>query len=138
MIHSLFFIENLLSQKELGYKVAAIFTQSAVVKEKYENSIIILPEKYLGILTDLIEVDLIDEVLFLKNRAVPNEVRDTVTTCEELGVTFRLRYSDLKKSFQCNQDNFCKRKFPEFCQRTLSFICTGNKKKQWILICLCL
>jgi lipopolysaccharide/colanic/teichoic acid biosynthesis glycosyltransferase len=25
-------------------------------------------------------------------------VRDTVTTCEELGVTFRLRYSDLKKS----------------------------------------
>ena len=95
---SIFFIENLLSKKELGYKVAAIFTQSALVKEKYENTIIVLPEKYLEILTDLIEVDLIDEVFFLKSKAVPDEVRDTVTTCEELGVTFRLRYSDLKIS----------------------------------------
>jgi hypothetical protein len=95
---SIFFIENLLSKKELGYKVVAIFTQSAIVKEKYENRVIILPEKYLGILSDMIEIDLIDEVLFLKGKIDPEEVRVTVTTCEELGVTFRLRYSDSKLS----------------------------------------
>jgi lipopolysaccharide/colanic/teichoic acid biosynthesis glycosyltransferase len=92
------FIEDLLSKKALAYKVVVIFTQSTVVRNKYENKIIILPEKYLGILNDLIEVDLIDEVLFLKDKADPAKVRETVATCEELGVTFRMPYNDSKVS----------------------------------------
>jgi lipopolysaccharide/colanic/teichoic acid biosynthesis glycosyltransferase len=95
---SLPFIEDLLLKKELAYKVVVIFTESDLVRTKYENNIIILPEKYLGILIDLIEVDLIDEVFFLKNKVNPSEVRDTVATCEELGVTFRMPYSDSKIS----------------------------------------
>jgi lipopolysaccharide/colanic/teichoic acid biosynthesis glycosyltransferase len=92
------FIEDLLSKKEMAYKVVVIFTQSDLVKSKYENSIIILAEKYLGILIDLIEVDLIDEVLFLKDKADPAKVRETVATCEELGVTFRMPYNESKVS----------------------------------------
>jgi len=92
------FIEDLLSKKELAYKVVVIFTQSTIVRNKYEDKIIILPEKYLGILNDLIEVDLIDEVLFLKGKADPANVRETVTTCEELGVTFRMPHNDSKVS----------------------------------------
>ena len=92
------FIEDLLSKKELAYKVVVIFTQSTMVRNKYEDKIIILPEKYLGILNDLIEVDLIDEVLFLKGKADPANVRETVTTCEELGVTFRMPHNDSKVS----------------------------------------
>ena len=92
------FIEDLLSKKELAYKVVVIFTQSTIVRNKYEDKIIILPEKYLGILNDLIEVDLIDEVLFLKDEADPSKVRETVATCEELGVTFRMPYNDSKVS----------------------------------------
>ena len=92
------FIEDLLSKKEMAYKVVVIFTQSDLVRSKYENSIIILAEKYLGILIDLIEVDLIDEVLFLKNKADPAKIRETVATCEELGVTFRMPYSESKVS----------------------------------------
>jgi exopolysaccharide biosynthesis polyprenyl glycosylphosphotransferase len=42
------------------------------------------------------EVDLIDEVLYVKNKVVPSEVRETVRSCEELGVTFRLKYRDQK------------------------------------------
>jgi exopolysaccharide biosynthesis polyprenyl glycosylphosphotransferase len=63
-------------------------------KEKYEKSIILLPEQYLQVLNDLMEVDILDEVLYLKKKIIPSEVRETVRSCEELGVVFSLRYED--------------------------------------------
>ena len=88
---SLPFIDNLLSNKKLGYKAVVIFTESATVKTRYENVSIILPEKFSGIIGDLIEVDFVDEVLYLKEKADSSIIRDIITTCEDLGVTFRLR-----------------------------------------------
>jgi exopolysaccharide biosynthesis polyprenyl glycosylphosphotransferase len=90
------FIEGILSNKEWGYRIMAIFTESPFLKEKYERSIILLPENSLKAIHDLMEVDLIDEVLYVKNKVVPSEVRETVRSCEELGVTFRLKYKDQK------------------------------------------
>ncbi len=91
---SLPFIETLLTNKEWGYRIVAIFTASSVIKEKYEKSIILLPEQYLLVLNDLMEVDILDEVLYLKGKVIPSEVRETVRSCEELGVIFSLRYKD--------------------------------------------
>jgi len=91
---SLPFIETLIANKEWGYRIVAIFTASGLIKEKYENSIILLPEQYLLVLNDLMEVDILDEVLYLKNKVIPSEVRETVRSCEELGVVFSLRYKD--------------------------------------------
>jgi exopolysaccharide biosynthesis polyprenyl glycosylphosphotransferase len=91
---SLHFIEELLNNKEWGYKIVAIFTASKVLQEKYEKSIILLPEQYLLVLNDLMEVDILDEVLYLKSKVIPSEVRETVRSCEELGVVFSLRYKD--------------------------------------------
>jgi exopolysaccharide biosynthesis polyprenyl glycosylphosphotransferase len=91
---SLPFIEALLANKEWGYRIIAIFTASNVIKEKYEKSIILLPEQYLLVLNDLMEVDILDEVLYLKSKVIPSEVRETVRSCEELGVVFSLRYKD--------------------------------------------
>jgi exopolysaccharide biosynthesis polyprenyl glycosylphosphotransferase len=54
----------------------------------------LLPEQYLNVLNDLMEVDILDEVLYLKNKVIPSEVRETVRSCEELGVVFSLRYKD--------------------------------------------
>lgn len=93
---SLPFIESLLLNKEWGYRIFAVVTESALLREKFEKTIILLPGKYLNVLNDLMEVDLIDEVLYLKNKVVPAEVRETVRSCEELGVTFRLKYKDPK------------------------------------------
>ena len=93
---SLTFIDSLLSNKEWGYRIIAIFTASPVIKEKYEKSIILLPEQYLQVLNDLMEVNILDEVLYLKNKVIPSEVRETVRSCEELGVVFSLRYTDNK------------------------------------------
>ena len=91
---SLPFIETLLNNKEWGYRIIAIFTASNVIKEKYEKSIILLPEQYLLVLNDLMEVDILDEVLYLKSKVIPSEVRETVRSCEELGVVFSLRFKD--------------------------------------------
>lgn len=84
-------IEGLLTKKGSGYKVDVIFTDSELVKKKFETTTILLSENYLGILHDLIEVDLIDELFFLKDKTNPTEVREIITLCEELGVTFRLK-----------------------------------------------
>jgi lipopolysaccharide/colanic/teichoic acid biosynthesis glycosyltransferase len=95
---SLDFIENLLSDKELGYKAVVIFTESTIIKSRYENISIILPEKFSEIINDLIEVDFVDEVLYLKEKPDSTKVREILTTCEDLGVTFRLKDSIYKSS----------------------------------------
>jgi FlaA1/EpsC-like NDP-sugar epimerase len=91
---SLSFIESLLSTKEWGYRIIAIFTGSVQIKEKFEKDIILLPEESLAVLNDLMEVDIIDEVLYYKSKVFPAEVRNIVRSCEELGVTFILKYKD--------------------------------------------
>jgi exopolysaccharide biosynthesis polyprenyl glycosylphosphotransferase len=88
------FIESLIANKEWGYRIIAIFTGSVQLKEKYEKAIILLPDEYLTVLNDLMEVDIIDEVLYFKNKVIPLEVRNTVRSCEELGVVFNLNYTD--------------------------------------------
>jgi exopolysaccharide biosynthesis polyprenyl glycosylphosphotransferase len=93
---SLPFIETLLANKEWGYKVIAIFTSSEEITEKYAETIIILPEGYIQVLNDLMEVDMIDEVLYMKKKVIPSEVRKIVRSCEELGVVFNLLYRDEK------------------------------------------
>jgi exopolysaccharide biosynthesis polyprenyl glycosylphosphotransferase len=88
------FIESLLSNKDWGYRIIAIFTGSEKIKEMYEKAIILLPDEYLTVLNDLMEVDIIDEVLYFKSKVIPSEVRNTVRSCEELGVVFSLNYTD--------------------------------------------
>jgi exopolysaccharide biosynthesis polyprenyl glycosylphosphotransferase len=88
------FIESLISNKEWGYRIIAIFTGSDKIKEKYEKAIILLPDEYLAVLNDLMEVDIIDEVIYFKTKVIPSEVRSTVRSCEELGVVFSLNYTD--------------------------------------------
>ena len=101
------FIETLLSNKAWGYRIVAIFTASVEIKEKYEKNIILLPEQYIEVLNDLMEVDILDEVLYMKNKVIPAEVRDTLRSCEELGVVFSLRYRDSNvKLTKCNKDNY--------------------------------
>jgi exopolysaccharide biosynthesis polyprenyl glycosylphosphotransferase len=91
---SLEFIESLMLNKEWGYRIIAIFSESRKLYEKYGKSIILLSEDTLSVLYDLIEGNIIDEVLYIKRKAVPSEVRNVVSSCEELGVIFRLKYEN--------------------------------------------
>ncbi len=93
---SLPFINTLLTNKEWGYRIIAIFTESDLIKSKYEKTIIILPEEYLEVMNDLMEVDIIDEVLYVKKKINPREIREVISSCEELGVIFRLMHDEKK------------------------------------------
>ena len=93
---SMQFIDGLFSKKEWGYRIIAVFSKSVPLIKKYEKSIIFLAEEDISVLNDLIEGNIVDEVLYLKSKVVPSEVRKMVSSCEELGVIFRLRYNDEK------------------------------------------
>jgi len=88
------FIQSLLSHKEWGYRIIAIFSGSRPLYEQYEKSIILLSEDNLSVLYDLIEGDIVDEVLYIKRKVVPSEIRKVISSCEELGVIFRLKYDN--------------------------------------------
>lgn len=93
---SALFIENLLAKIHLGYKVVVIFTDSELIKSKFENTAIILSENFLGILNDLIKVDFVDEVLYLKENTDSANVREILRTCEDLGITLRIKAKESK------------------------------------------
>ncbi len=95
---SLPFIEKMIEHKEWGYKIVAIFTGAEEIRQKYEEKIIILPDNFIEVLNDLMEVDMIDEVLYIKSRVLPSEIRKVVRPCEELGVVFSVMYHDEKLS----------------------------------------
>ncbi|HDZ42096.1 MAG TPA: sugar transferase [Bacteroidetes bacterium] len=88
------FIENLLTYKEWGYNIQTIFTESPEITGKYEETVITLPGLFMQELHNLIEVDLIDEVIYYKKNIVASEVRNIIRSCEELGVTFHVHLKD--------------------------------------------
>ena len=126
---SLPLIESLLEHKEWGYKIVAIFTSSDAIKEKYEETIIILPEGYIEVLNDLMEVDMIDEVLYIKNKISPSEIRKIVRSCEELGVVFSLMYRDEKMTLSnAVKTEIADRKFLTFINVPHNTFALGIKK----------
>ena len=90
------FIESLRANLDWGYRITFIFSNSQTIREKYGTTFKILPEKSKMVLHELMEVDTIDEVIYIKKEAAPPEVRNTIRSCEELGVVFRLRRKDIQ------------------------------------------
>ena len=88
------FIDKLLSAKEWGYRVVMIFSSNNKIIERYGNSVRVIPEKAISVLGNILALDIIDEVLYIKDKTNSSEVRKMMQSCEELGVVFRL----LKKS----------------------------------------
>lgn len=86
------FIESIRTNIDWGYRITFLFTGSSKITERYGKVFKILPEKTKMVLNELMEIDMIDEVIYFKNDVVPAEVRKTIRSCEELGVIFRLRY----------------------------------------------
>jgi exopolysaccharide biosynthesis polyprenyl glycosylphosphotransferase len=88
---SIEFVDLLERNRVWGYRIVAVFSDARFFRNKYGKSIIIIPDKFVDVINDLMEKDIIDEVLYLKKKVNASEVRTIVRLCEELGVTFRLR-----------------------------------------------
>jgi exopolysaccharide biosynthesis polyprenyl glycosylphosphotransferase len=91
---SIQFIERLRSYPEWGYRIVLILSSSESLIEKYRGIFAILPNKSKEVLEKLMEVDTIDEILYIKSMINPSEVRQTIRSCEEFGITFRLLTKD--------------------------------------------
>jgi len=65
------FIESLHTNLDWGYRITFIFSNTQTIREKYGKIFKILPEKSKIVLHELMEVDTIDEVIYIKKEAVP-------------------------------------------------------------------
>ncbi|MDT8402550.1 MAG: exopolysaccharide biosynthesis polyprenyl glycosylphosphotransferase [Bacteroidales bacterium] len=82
-------IERLIEQKEWGFRIHGIMTNSRLLKAKYGDTINIYPET--DNLKSILDNEVIDEVLHCKkdvNRSVARAIADI---CNETGVIFRLQ-----------------------------------------------
>ena len=90
------FIENLFENKEWGYRIILIYSSSPEVMKKYQNSIEVLPERSGKSLYDFMEIEPIDEVMYVREKIVPADIRNILRSCEELGVVFRLMHDETR------------------------------------------
>jgi exopolysaccharide biosynthesis polyprenyl glycosylphosphotransferase len=91
---SIEFIERLRSYPEWGYRIVMILSNSGKLIEQYKGKIRIFPAKVKVILPEFMEMHSIDEILYIKTIINPSEVRETIRSCEELGIIFRLMTND--------------------------------------------
>ncbi|MDE5417446.1 sugar transferase [Labilibaculum sp. DW002] len=88
----LHFIDRMLFIRDWGYNVWAIMSDGKQIKNKYESHVRVLHEHFQ--LTEIIDANVVDEVIYCKGKFDNEEVRALIYACSEVGVTFRV-YSDL-------------------------------------------
>jgi exopolysaccharide biosynthesis polyprenyl glycosylphosphotransferase len=82
-------IEQLLNQKEWGFQVKYIMSNSKLIKAKYGRRTRVYREN--ADLRYLMDCDIIDEVIYCKNRIENKQMLEILKICEEVGVLFRMQ-----------------------------------------------
>ncbi len=86
---SCYFIDRLIETKDWGYRIWAIMSDDAVIKEKYGSEFHIIP--YERDLSVIIDKRAIDEVIYCKSSLDQNEIQRFIYSCAEVGVVFRMQ-----------------------------------------------
>jgi exopolysaccharide biosynthesis polyprenyl glycosylphosphotransferase len=84
-------IDKLIEQKEWGFKVKYIISDSELIKEKYGRDIPVLPDN--RDVKNILDNHVIDEVIYSKNETYDNEIKALMYICNEVGVIFRFQSS---------------------------------------------
>jgi exopolysaccharide biosynthesis polyprenyl glycosylphosphotransferase len=82
------FIRNIDSQRELGYRITMIITDSQKLYDKYSSNIKVV--KKAMSMSCLIKSQIVDEVFYCKNNFNSSEIQHIMNACKEVGVVFRL------------------------------------------------
>jgi len=82
-------IESLMEQNDWGFKVKYILSNSKLIRAKFGNKIKIFRENV--DLRYLIDYDVIDEVIYCKNKISKKQLKYYKKTCDEVGVIFRFQ-----------------------------------------------
>jgi exopolysaccharide biosynthesis polyprenyl glycosylphosphotransferase len=84
-------IENLLKQKEWGFKIEMIMTDSKLIKAKYGTQLRMISGN--GNIKSVIDNQVIDEVIYCKRDVDIELIKKVVNICDEVGIIFRLQSS---------------------------------------------
>ena len=82
-------IESMIEHKEWGFRILMIITDSQLIRKKFGESIRIYPDKIN--IKNILDIDIIDEVMYCKSNINDEKLRSFIEICEEIGVTFRLK-----------------------------------------------
>src|SRR6056297_1018196 len=77
-------IESIIKNKDWGLKIVTIISNSISIVEKYSSFIPVIPEN--GNINKILELDIIDEVIYYKNAIDQKELNEIFYSCEEVGV----------------------------------------------------
>ncbi len=83
------FIDEIIKNDFWGYKIKVIFTDSELITDKYINNYPVLPEN--TNISEFLEMEAIDEAIYLKENVDLEEVKKMLFTCDEIGVTFHVQ-----------------------------------------------
>lgn len=84
-------IENLQNQKEWGFKIDTILTDSKLIKAKYGDHLKIISSQ--ESLKSMIDNSIVDEVIYSKREVDVEQIKEVIGICDEVGVIFRLQSS---------------------------------------------
>jgi exopolysaccharide biosynthesis polyprenyl glycosylphosphotransferase len=84
-------IDRLTKQKEWGFVISAILTNSKLIQAKYGGKTRILPEDH--DLKSLVDNHVVDEVIYCKMHIEEEQLKKIMRLCNEIGVIFRLQSS---------------------------------------------
>lgn len=80
------YIDLIISNKDWGYRIWGIMTDSFYIQEKYEDQHrVIRPSKDL---TDFLDQETIDEVIYCKSVVNQEEISKLIADCSEIGIGF--------------------------------------------------
>jgi exopolysaccharide biosynthesis polyprenyl glycosylphosphotransferase len=82
------FIQNVASQRELGYRITMIISDSQKIFEKFSPGIKVV--KKTMSMSCLIKSQIVDEVFYCKNHFNSHEIQHIMNACKEVGIVFRL------------------------------------------------
>jgi exopolysaccharide biosynthesis polyprenyl glycosylphosphotransferase len=83
------FIERIRTNREWGYILKYIVTNSSLLYKKYKDLVQVHTERI--ILRNLIDTDVIDEVIYCKNEINQAKLTELLNDCQEVGVIFRMQ-----------------------------------------------
>ncbi|MFW6218613.1 MAG: exopolysaccharide biosynthesis polyprenyl glycosylphosphotransferase [Bacteroidota bacterium] len=83
------FIDRLIHNKEWGFRVIMVLSNSKLIRAKYGSKLKILSENVN--IKSLLKHDIIDEIVYSKKKIDREKVAEIVSTSREIGVIFRMQ-----------------------------------------------
>jgi exopolysaccharide biosynthesis polyprenyl glycosylphosphotransferase len=95
------FIQDIVNQRELGYNISMIISDSKKIYEKFGSGIRVV--KKTMSLSCLIKSQIVDEVFYSKSNFNSIELKNIMDACKEVGIVFRLNSQFINASSTPNE-----------------------------------